>query len=84
VNSLADWISVASNPGNTKGVSYVEVGIPSAVLREGMEFIDTPGVGGLDAVHGSMTLEALSFADALIFVPDASATMALLHFSMSR
>jgi hypothetical protein len=73
VSSLADWISVASNPGNEKGVSYVEVGIPSAVLREGMEFIDTPGVGGLDAVHGSMTLEALSFADALIFVLDASA-----------
>jgi hypothetical protein len=71
-DSLADWISVASNPGNEKGVSYVEIGVPSQLLR-GVSFIDTPGVGGLDAVHGATTLEALSYADALIFVLDASA-----------
>jgi hypothetical protein len=72
LDSLADWISVPSNPGNEKGVSYVEIGIPSQLLH-GVSFIDTPGVGGLDAVHGATTLEALSYADALIFVLDASA-----------
>jgi hypothetical protein len=72
VDALADWVSVANNPGNTKDVSYVEVGIPSPLLREGVLFIDTPGVGGLDAEHGATTLQVLSDADALIFVLAAS------------
>jgi hypothetical protein len=75
VDAVAQWVSVASNPGNAKDVSYVEVGLPSPLLSEGISFIDTPGVGGLDAVHGATTLAALSDADALIFVLDASAPL---------
>lgn len=75
VGAVGEWISVASNPGNERNVAYVEVDVPSPVLGEGLSFIDTPGVGGLDAVHGATTLEALSDADALIFVLDASAPM---------
>jgi len=75
VDALADWISVANNPGNAKEVSYVEVGIPSPLLSEGVSFIDTPGVGGLEAEHGATTLQALSDADALIFVLDAAAPL---------
>jgi hypothetical protein len=75
VDSISQWISVASNPGNEKGVAYVEVDLPSPLLSEGISFIDTPGVGGLDATHGETTLAALSGADALIFVLDASAPL---------
>lgn len=74
-DSLAEWVSVAGNPGNSRQVSYVEVGVPSPLLSNGLSFIDTPGVGGLDTVHGATTLEALSYADALIFVLDASAPL---------
>jgi Dynamin family len=75
IDSIAQWISVASNPGNEKGVAYVEVDLPSPLLSEGISFIDTPGVGGLDTAHGETTLAALSGADALIFVLDASAPL---------
>jgi hypothetical protein len=75
IDSIGQWISVASNPGNEKGVAYVEVDLPSELLSEGISFIDTPGVGGLDATHGETTLTALSGADALIFVLDASAPL---------
>jgi len=74
-DAVSEWISVAGNPGNERQVAYVEVDVPSPLLAEGLSFIDTPGVGGLDAVHGATTLEALSDADALIFVLDASAPM---------
>lgn len=75
IDSISQWISVASNPGNEKGVAYVAVDLPSPLLSEGISFIDTPGVGGLDATHGETTLAALSGADALIFVLDASAPL---------
>lgn len=75
VDSIGQWISVAGNPGNEKGVAYVEVDVPSPLLSEGISFIDTPGVGGLDTAHGETTLAALSGADALIFVLDASAPL---------
>lgn len=75
IDAIDQWVSVAGNRGNVAGVSYVEVSLPSPLLSEGISFIDTPGVGGLDAVHGAMTLEALSDADALIFVLDASAPL---------
>lgn len=75
IDAIDQWVSVARNPGNAAGVSYVEVSVPSPLLSEGISFIDTPGVGGLDTAHGQMTLAAFSGADALIFVLDASAPL---------
>ena len=75
VDAIDKWVSAGRNPGNVEGVSYVEVSVPSPLLSEGISFIDTPGVGGLDAAHGQMTLAALSSADALILVLDASAPL---------
>ncbi len=75
VEEIADWVSVARNPNNEKGVRHVEVGVPSPLLADGVRFIDTPGVGGLDSQHAAMTLTALAGADALLFVLDASAPL---------
>ncbi len=75
IDAIDQWVSVERNPGNEKGASYVEVSVPSPLLSEGISFIDTPGVGGLDTAHGQMTLAAFSSADALIFVLDASAPL---------
>ncbi|HYQ68529.1 dynamin family protein [Actinophytocola sp.] len=51
---------------------HVEVGVPRAVLRGGLVLVDTPGVGGLNSVHGAATRSALATADAVLFVTDAS------------
>ncbi len=75
LGALGEWVSVAGNPENARDVAYVEVDVPAPLLGEGLSFIDTPGVGGLDAAHGATTLAALSDADALIFVLDASAPL---------
>jgi len=69
IDEIAEWATVAGNPGNEKGVRSVEVGLDSALL-EGMRLIDTPGVGGLETAHGALTLEVLREADALLFVID--------------
>lgn len=38
---------------------------------QGLELVDTPGVGGLEAAHGRVTLAALGEAAALLFVTDS-------------
>jgi hypothetical protein len=41
------------------------------MLRSGLVVVDTPGVGGLESVHGQLTLATLSDADSVLFVTDA-------------
>jgi hypothetical protein len=75
LDEITDWVSVTRNPDNAKRVLHVEVGVSAPLLAEGVRFIDTPGVGGLDSQHAAMTLTALEGADALLFVLDASAPL---------
>lgn len=45
---------------------------PSEFLKEGLVFIDTPGIGGLDPRHANLTAMALPYADIAVFITDAS------------
>jgi predicted GTPase len=49
-------------------VVSVDLRLPSEILASGIEIVDTPGVGGLLAVHRAAALEALNYADAVLFV----------------
>nr|MDT0523634.1 dynamin family protein [Streptomyces sp. DSM 41633] len=53
-------------------VLRVEVTAPSPLLKGGLAFVDTPGVGGLGQPHRSATLGLLPDADALLMVSDTS------------
>ncbi|RWA18371.1 Isoniazid-inducible protein iniA [Mycolicibacterium brumae DSM 44177] len=53
-------------------VLRVEVGAPSPLLRGGLTFIDTPGVGGHGQPHLSATLGLLPDADAMLMISDTS------------
>ncbi len=53
-------------------VLRVEIGAPSPLLKGGLVFIDTPGVGGHGQPHLSATLGLLPGADALLMVSDTS------------
>ena len=46
--------------------------LPRQILKDGLVFVDTPGVGGLASSHAASTLAALPTADAVILVSDAS------------
>lgn len=54
---------------------FLEIEIPSVKLQSGLCIIDTPGIGGLDARHLSLTSLALSKADCVLFVADAGEPM---------
>jgi hypothetical protein len=69
---LAEHVCEQGNPGNREGWSHADVGVPRPVLAGGLELVDTPGVGGLQSVHGAATLAALPGADAVLLVSDAA------------
>jgi hypothetical protein len=75
IDDLHQWVSEAGNPGNHKAVDRVEIATPSALLRNGLVMVDTPGMGGLGAGHAAATLGFLPFADGLLFVSDASSEL---------
>lgn len=81
---LVNWVSAAHElPAGQLPPRYVEVDVPVPLL-ERMSVVDTPGVGGLDAAHGELALEAAASATALLFVVDSSAPftkgeLAFLH-----
>ncbi|MHB8303729.1 MAG: dynamin family protein [Acidobacteriaceae bacterium] len=68
LNTLADYITEAGNPGNKKQVASVEIEYPSPFLESGIVLIDTPGIGSTH-VHNTRTTESyLQHVDAGIIV----------------
>jgi replication fork clamp-binding protein CrfC len=53
-------------------VLRVEVSAPSPLLKGGLTFIDTPGVGGHGQPHLSATLGLMPDADAVLMISDTS------------
>jgi hypothetical protein len=64
--------TVAGNPRNVENVRAVALGVDSPLL-DGLNLVDTPGVGGLASGHGALTIQSLRSADAMIFVIEAGA-----------
>jgi GTPase Era involved in 16S rRNA processing len=68
LDALAEYITEAGNPGNTKQVASVDVSYPSPFLESGIVLIDTPGIGSTHA-HNTQTTESyLEQVDAGIVV----------------
>ncbi|MCW2511714.1 MAG: dynamin family protein [Mycobacterium sp.] len=53
-------------------VLRIEVTAPSPLLKNGLAFVDTPGVGGHGQPHLSATLGLLPDADAMLMISDTS------------
>jgi replication fork clamp-binding protein CrfC len=70
-NQLSTDLRRAPQAGGRR-VLRVEVDAPSPLLKGGLTFVDTPGVGGLGQPHLSATLGLLPDADAVLMVSDTS------------
>jgi hypothetical protein len=70
---LARWVAVGGElPDGRLPPQYVEVAGPVPLLDR-VTLVDTPGVGGLDSMHGAAARQAARSATAVLFVVDASA-----------
>lgn len=68
---ISDYVSEKGNPNNYKQVKLLKACIPNNLLKEGVVFVDTPGVGSLNIEHAETTYSFLPNADILLFVSDA-------------
>jgi hypothetical protein len=66
--NLAVYVSEEQNPGNEKGLSGVEVFVPSPRLTSGMCLVDTPGVGSVTAANTTATRAFVPHIDAALVV----------------
>jgi len=75
IDRLAEYVTEAGNPGNTRRVTRVVVEIPAPVLEQGVVFVDTPGLGSLATSGAAETLAYLPRCDLGIVLIDATSTL---------
>ncbi|PJC79863.1 hypothetical protein CO008_03790 [Candidatus Roizmanbacteria bacterium CG_4_8_14_3_um_filter_36_12] len=68
VLKLEDYISEDKNPKNIKQVDKMIIEYPSSYLKDGVQIIDTPGVGSVYGHNTDVAYEFVPQADAGIFV----------------
>ncbi|VBB09760.1 Hypothetical protein LUCI_5058 [Lucifera butyrica] len=68
LGNLSPYITEAGNPGNEKQIKQVEIMVPSPLLQQGIQLIDTPGIGSVYQNNSDTTHEFLSQVDAGIFI----------------
>jgi GTP-binding protein EngB required for normal cell division len=75
VEELPSYVDERLNPENRKRVGRILVLYPSERLREGIIFVDTPGVGSLATRGAAETLTYLPRCDAGMVLVDAGSTL---------
>ncbi len=68
---LAQYVTEARNPGNQLGVELARVELDHELLRAGLEFVDTPGIGSIHSHNTAVAREFLPRVDAALCVLDA-------------
>jgi GTP-binding protein EngB required for normal cell division len=68
LEQLAEYVTERGNPGNAKGIRSAEIQLPAEVLRRGVVFVDTPGLGSAVLENSKTTTRFLPEIDVLILV----------------
>jgi GTP-binding protein EngB required for normal cell division len=72
---LAEFSTEQQNPGNAKHVTRIQAQLPARRLREGVTFVDTPGLGSLATAGAEETVAYLPRCDLGIVLIDAGSTL---------
>jgi GTP-binding protein EngB required for normal cell division len=72
---LHEYATEQDNPSNKKRVSRIRITLPSPRLKEGIGFVDTPGLGSLATSGAAETRAYLPNADLGIVLIDSGSTL---------
>jgi len=75
LSRLAEFATEQQNPGNARHVMRIRVQVPAGRLREGVTFVDTPGLGSLASAGAEETVAYLPRCDLGIVLVDAASTL---------
>lgn len=65
---LPEYVTQQANPGNVKNVDYAEIELPVEILRRGVFFVDSPGLGSAIAENTRTTERFFPEADAFVLI----------------
>jgi len=68
LSQLAEYVTQQANPGNVKKLAYAEIELPVELLRRGLFFVDSPGLGSSIAENTETTERFFPEADAFILI----------------
>jgi GTP-binding protein EngB required for normal cell division len=75
ISQLPEFVAEQLNPGNEKHVTRIVVQLASPRLRDGITFVDTPGLGSLATRGAAETLAYLPRCDLGVVLIDAGSTL---------
>jgi len=75
ISQLPEFVAEQLNPGNEKHVTRIVVELTSPRLRDGIAFVDTPGLGSLATRGAAETLAYLPRCDLGVVLIDAASTL---------
>jgi GTP-binding protein EngB required for normal cell division len=75
ISQLPEFVAEPLNPGNEKHVTRIVVQLPAPRLRDGIAFVDTPGLGSLATRGAAETLAYLPRCDLGVVLIDAGSTL---------
>jgi len=75
LSRLVEFSTEQQNPANAKHVARIQVLVPAKRLREGVTFVDTPGLGSLATTGAEETVAYLPKCDLGIVLLDAGSAL---------
>jgi len=75
IGRLAEFVTEEHNPSNALHVTRIVVALPAARLREGIVYVDTPGLGSLASSGAAETKAYLPRCDLGVVLIDAGSTL---------
>jgi small GTP-binding protein len=75
IDALKNCVTQQHNPENQKRIESVAIELPLPLLRRGLQFIDTPGIGSAIRAHTEATYSFLPNCDAVLFVTGADSPL---------
>jgi GTP-binding protein EngB required for normal cell division len=77
IERLAEFVTEQHNPSNFQHVTRIVVELPAPRLREGVVYVDTPGLGSLATSGAAETKAYLPRCDLGVVLIDAGSTLTL-------
>lgn len=84
VTSLPEYVTEKGNPSNEKKLKKVVVELPVPFLRQGLEFVDTPGVGSAITANTMVTYGFLPECDAVVLVTSVESPLSDLEMEFLK
>jgi len=75
IGRLREFATEQCNPANWKHVTRIVVELPSSRLRDGIVYVDTPGLGSLASAGAAETMAYLPRCDLGVVLIDAGSTL---------